>query len=129
MSRFFFHLWTPEGRSEDTQGCDFASLEAAYLDTHRAIVEISAEMLAERRDPGACAFEICNARGERLMLIPFGEALRPAGASQALPFWVLRQRIEGNLRRGRELHSELADSIEEVRASMAALRHTLKALG
>lgn len=128
MSRYFFHLWTPEGRNEDSDGCDFETLEAAILDTHRAIIEMSAEMLDRRYDPGALVFEICGSDGQRLTEVAFREVLKPRSSQRSTHFWTLLQKLESNLEQGRQLNLELAHRTLQVGESVNCLRATLAAM-
>ena len=55
MPRFFFHLEGANGVEADEIGVEFESLEAAYLDAYHAVLDISHDMLRERKDPTAHA--------------------------------------------------------------------------
>jgi hypothetical protein len=77
MPKFFFNHISRDDVSVDEGGSDFPSLEAAYLDTCNAILDISFEKLRERLDPTEDIFEIVSERGDLLLTIPFSEVLRP----------------------------------------------------
>jgi hypothetical protein len=77
MPRFFFNHTSCQGVSVDDTGTDFPSLEAAYLDTCNAILDISYDKLRERCDPTDDIFEIVSEHGDLLVTIPFSEVLRP----------------------------------------------------
>jgi hypothetical protein len=77
MPRFFFNHTSHDDVSVDESGTEFSSLEAAYLDTCNAILDISFEKLRERLDPTDDIFEIVSERGDLLLTIPFSEVLRP----------------------------------------------------
>ena len=83
MPRFFFNLSSQGNVSIDETGTDFSSLEAAYLETCGAILEMAIEKLREREDPGKDMFEITDERGNVLMQVPFSEVLRPQGAAKS----------------------------------------------
>src|SRR6266702_4364752 len=77
MPLFFFNHTSHDDVSVDESGTEFPSLEAAYLDTCKAILDISFEKLRERLDPNEDSFEIVSERGDLLVTIPFSEVLRP----------------------------------------------------
>ena len=77
MPKFFFNHTSHDDVSVDESGTEFPSLEAAYLDTCKAILDISFEKLRERLDPNEDSFEIVSERGDLLVTIPFSEVLRP----------------------------------------------------
>jgi hypothetical protein len=77
MPLFFFNHTSTNYVNVDDTGTEFPSLEAAYLDTCNAILEIAFEKLRTRDDPAHDAFEILGERGNVLLTIPFSEVLRP----------------------------------------------------
>jgi hypothetical protein len=81
MPRFFFNLSSQGKVSMDETGTEFSSLEAAYLDTCDAILEIAVEKLRARENPATDAFEIADEQGNVLMQVPFSEVLWPAAAT------------------------------------------------
>jgi hypothetical protein len=80
MPRFYFHLRTDQGVSRDTDGIDFESINEAYLDAFRAATDLWRELLHARKDPRLHAFEITDASGEVLVVLPFTEVLDTASA-------------------------------------------------
>ena len=78
MPRFYFHLRNETGLSRDTNGVEFPSLNEAYLDAFRAATDLWRELLLARRDPRVHAFEIADASGETLLVLPFVEVLDTA---------------------------------------------------
>jgi len=82
-ARFFFHFCDGETSTRDELGLDFASVEEAYMEAISAARAMWPELLADRRDPRGCAFEIANGRGQVLFRLEFIELLeicRPSGA-------------------------------------------------
>jgi hypothetical protein len=77
MPRFFFHFISHDQVSRDEVGAVFSSLEAAYLDTCDAALEMSVESLRAHDDPTNDGFDIADEDGRLLMHIPFSEVLRP----------------------------------------------------
>ena len=78
MARYFFHLISPNEANRDDIGTELASAEAAYLEACETALELSYEMLRERRDPDRHAFEVTDSEGRMVFEIPFAEVTRPA---------------------------------------------------
>jgi hypothetical protein len=78
MARFFFHLVAQGETSKDDIGTEFPSAEAAYLQACETALELSYEMLRERRDPSRHTFEVTDGEGRVVFDIPFSEVTRPA---------------------------------------------------
>lgn len=113
MPLFFFHLRTPAGTERDADGLEHPDLDAAYLETCRAIPDLVAEFMAAGRDPFACAFVIADAEGRELLTVPFDE-------------------LAGRRRRWAPLVSEAVAKAEracnlvaDVREQQLALAHTI----
>jgi uncharacterized protein DUF6894 len=81
MPRFFFNLSSQGNVSIDETGTEFPSLEAAYLDTCDAILDMAIEKLCARQNPAKDAFEIADEQGNVLMQVPFSEVLWPVAAT------------------------------------------------
>ncbi|MBR0753841.1 hypothetical protein JQ604_16785 [Bradyrhizobium jicamae] len=128
MPHFFFHYTSEGQRYEDTIGSDFSSLEAAYIDTCRAALEMSVEKLKIRKDPKADAFEIAGADGTPLMDVPFGEVLVVGRPSFRAPKRRIDQAIqdaERKVQRSRVLRAELQANCARVRATLESIQRTL----
>lgn len=87
MPRFFFNLSSQGNVSMDETGTEFPSLEAAYLDTCDAILDIAVEKLRAHQNPAKDAFEIADEQGNVLMQVPFSEILSPAAATNRPMKW------------------------------------------
>ena len=87
MPKFFFALVDEDGVTPDEFGADFDSLEAAYVDGCRAALEISFDMLRERRNPADLRFEITDASGQLLMELAFDEVLHPGKPRAVRPVY------------------------------------------
>ena len=127
MPCFFFHLSGPGVAEPDELGAEFATVESAYLDACRAIVDISTEMLRERRDPSRLRFDVCDAAGVTLMEIPFYEVLQPQLAttpSNLTPTFF--EALNARLARSRELRAELSASLVEARNAIETAREVLR---
>ena len=75
MPRFFFDFRQGDEFTPDSAGSEFPSAEKAYLGAYRAAGEMWAELLAGRRDPRRCSFEIHDSNRNLLSVLPFRELL------------------------------------------------------
>ena len=129
MPRFHFNFTDARSRTLDEDGTEFGDLNLAYLDAFRAAQEIWAEYLKARRDPRECAFEITDAAGNVLMILPFTEVLescrRQGTASRRRP-----NADTAATHRTRQLSLELAEQIrhneESVRRARAIIERANK---
>ena len=128
MPLFFFDLAAPGSLERDEVGVEFEHLEAAYLDGCKAALEISMEMLRDRRDPNGTAFLVRDAQGRRLMEIPFAEMLRPRppGRPASAPIDV-RHALEQTLARNRTLQADLRTCVAQAQATLVQTRALLQA--
>jgi len=88
MSLYFFNFRQGDAYSIDDQGCEFESVEDAYLGAVKATQEMWLELLVRREDPLLCSFDVSDSRGNDLFTLPFSEVLeschgRPASAALA----------------------------------------------
>src|SRR5215471_18575194 len=75
MPQFFFHFQQHGVLIQDDIGTDLPSAEEAYLEAFRAARELWAEMLLDREDPITCCFDVQDAQGQPLFVLPFVEVL------------------------------------------------------
>ena len=130
MARYWFHLASASGVDLDEIGSDFDTLEAAYLDGCRAVVDISAEMLRERRDPSQHRFEIRDVLGRLVLELPWDEVLRPGRRRPPPPASTpLHEELAARVARSRELRSELRATFAWTRATLATAQATLDRSG
>jgi hypothetical protein len=129
MPRYFFDLVGPQERQIDDVGLTFNDLDAAYIDAHRAIDDISLEMLRDRIDYRQYRFEIRDDGGRLLMEALFDERLRNAAHRPSAASNDLAVRVKANLARNRSLRSEVAGRLDEARAGVDRLRATLERAG
>lgn len=116
MPRFYFDLATSERFERDTVGASFATVEKAYLDACRAVIDISGELLRERKDPSRYQFEIRDTGGQVVWELPFSEVLQP-GRTVRLRQIEAYDRLRQTLDRNRKLRSELTDMLIQTRES------------
>ena len=123
MPRYFFNFLGGDQAAEDDVGCDFGSLDLAYLDAYQSMVRIGADLLLEQKDPSRQSIEITDDRGTVLMTLPFDEVFRRRPPRHATaPYGdKLRTQIESSRRLGHDIRAACA----EARASVAAARATL----
>ncbi|HEY8578443.1 MAG TPA: hypothetical protein VIL72_01055 [Beijerinckiaceae bacterium] len=73
--RLFFHMRERGRFSEDEEGGDFDTVE----DAHREAIAAAREMMAERIRSGRpiddVAFEIVDEEGERVLTVPWSDAI------------------------------------------------------
>jgi hypothetical protein len=130
MSRYFFNFRQGDNYSSDEEGCDFDSMEQAYLAAFGAAQDMWRDLLVARKDPLACAFEITDANGRELLLLPFGEVLdacRDRSAISPHNFkknGAFQEALEGR-RLTQNLMSEISTALNDARA---ALRETASLL-
>jgi len=129
MPRYFFDLVGPQERQIDDVGLTFNDLDAAYIDAHRAIDDISLEMLRDRIDYRQYRFEIRDDGGRLLMEALFDERLKNAAHRPSAASNDLAVRVKANLARNRSLRSEVAGRLDEARAGVDRLRATLERAG
>jgi hypothetical protein len=131
MPLFFFDFISQGEVSVDHTGSEFPSLEAAYLSTCQAILEIGCEKLHARRDPLTDAFEIADAQRTVLMQVPFLEVFPPKRSANAAALRKETRRLvsasEVLRARSRTLRAGLCAEIERAGRLTAALRDNLAA--
>jgi len=123
MARYFFHLISPNEAGRDDIGTEFANAEAAYLQAYDTALEISYEMLRERRDPSRHAFEVTDSEGRMVFEIPFAEVTRPA--DRRLPRAEVHLRIEGQQERASRAMSELKTIVSRAQSLLNSTRELL----
>ena len=85
MPRFHLHLTGLRWTAHDAEGAEFASIEHAYLVAFNSGREIWRELLLQREDPRAYAFEITDGAGMLVMTVPLTEVLDACRGPRAEP--------------------------------------------
>jgi hypothetical protein len=75
MAKFFFNFRQGNSHQVDDLGCEFDSVEDAYLGALTAAQDMWRELLIQRQDPLLCAFEVMDEAGRDLFALPFSEVL------------------------------------------------------
>ena len=117
MPRFFFDFRQNNTLEKDAIGCEHASAEEAYLEAFRAAREMWSELLARRRDPRRCYFEIRDADDNSLFILPFAEVLESChDFSEARPALLETfQHSVGTMARLRRAHRDFLDELQKSR--------------
>ena len=123
MSRYFFHLMSPDGPHKDDIGTDLPNAEAAYLEACEAALEMSYEMLRQRRDPSNYAFDITDAEGHVIFELPFAEVTRPA--DRRPPIGNLHASIQRNHQRAAQAAAELRTNVTRTQSLLSSTRELL----
>ena len=119
MSRYFFDFRQGSQLTPDKIGLEYASAEAAYLESMEAAREMFADLLADRQDPRNCAFEIRAESGEVLFVVPFLELLE--SCHDAAPHRKLGQSMQHAMAtraRSSRVHQEFHTELERLRQSL-----------
>lgn len=130
MAHFFFHFHEGQGVETDEIGIEFASAEQAYLEAVAAARALWPELLAARRDPEHCAFEIVDADGEVLFHFPFSELrdqCRPASAARRASR-ELHELIHETHRRAWAAREEVRSGIDQVHRSLSEMTSLMNEL-
>src|SRR5690242_7150032 len=132
MPLFFFNFTSRGEVSTDLTGTEFPSLEAAYLSTCEAILDIAHEKLRARQDPDQDAFEIADAQRTVLMQVPFLEVLRPRLADNGSALRQQARQLTHTSRalraRSKALEADLRAEVERTRCASEALGKNLSRL-
>jgi hypothetical protein len=123
MARYFFHLTSPDGSSKDDIGTELASAEAAYLAACDAALDMSYEMLRERRDPARHTFEVADEQGQVVFEIPFAEVTRPA--ERRHPYDEVRASIQRHQDRASRSLSELKTNFRRAQSLLSSTKELL----
>ena len=125
MPKFHFNLISDSGGfTPDEVGLEFDTLDDAYLDVFRAILDISFDMLKARKDPHNHSFNIADPAGVVLLEVPFSEALRPSRLGKPAPAApeCLIETVSANRRRHRALKADLSDQLSRARLTVEATK-------
>ncbi|MES5488300.1 hypothetical protein QMZ05_36640 [Bradyrhizobium sp. INPA03-11B] len=128
MPRFFFNLTSHGNVTLDETGTEFPSLEAAYIDTCQAILDIAFEKLRARQDPATDSFEITDEQRSVLMLVPFCEVLLPAAAKNRpvrLKTIQLLDNCRDQFARSAALQADMRAEFQQARKTFSDIRANL----
>jgi hypothetical protein len=120
MRRYYFDFRQDAQLTHDNLGCEFPSIEDAYLEAFNAAREIWVELLRQRRDPRHCSFEVHDGAGSLLFVLPFWEVLEscrnyPRGKSTLLE--TFRESMD-TVRHISRVHDEFVQQMESARQTL-----------
>ncbi len=127
IPRFFFDHCDSHGIARDDEGLDLPDLDTAYLEAFWAATEMWIEALRQVRNPSDERFEIRNAAGAVVLVLPFSEILesgRGAKRRQMPDFSALQNSIQ----RTRAAHDDLVSQISQARRHLSETKSTLARL-
>ena len=126
MPHYFFNLAGKDGYySADEDGVAFRDVEAAYLDVHRAILDISFDMLRARRDPASLRFEVTDQTGVIVLDVPFTEVLRPGRMPRDPLSEQFRVDLKREMQRSQTLKADLSQQIADAHVTIEKTRQLL----
>ena len=126
MPHYFFNLVGKDGYySVDEDGSTFGDVEAAYLDVHRAILDMSLDMLRTRRDPGSFRFEVVDMNGRIVLDVAFSEVLRPVGAPRVPLSAQFHADLKREMLRSKTLNTDLSRQIADAHLTIEKTRQLL----
>jgi hypothetical protein len=112
MPRYFFHHRDGNVLDRDEDGLEMEDLDAAYLEAFEAAKEMWIEGIRDMRNPSRQQFEINDADGVTLLIVPFKEVMDSLkGVPKPLPM---------------EQAERAAKLSAEVKDAVAAARDTLR---
>jgi hypothetical protein len=131
MAKFFFNFRQGKSYQVDDLGCEFESVEAAYLGAFSAAQDMWRELLIKRQDPLLCAFEVMDDEGRDLFTLPFVEILdvcrgRELASKPSLARPHAIQQATDNRAKAHKIMQEVSSAVADARAT---LRETLSLLG
>lgn len=125
MARYYFNFRDGGRVINDVDGAEFDSFELAFEEAFNAAREMWQERLMRQQDPRKCAFEITDAAGRALAVVPFDEVLESCHARPrpSMPVIEVATHVERAHRLSRELGDLLMQTRETVLRSRALLKH------
>jgi hypothetical protein len=128
MPVFFFNHSSEGKVCVDDIGTEFPSLEAAYLDTCDAVLDIAFEKLRTQRNPEDDSIDIMDVEGHTLMHVPFSEVLRPRRATKLPLLSRNHQAIAAchqEVVRSQALRAELLAELAKTQSALELTRNNL----
>jgi hypothetical protein len=118
---------SPTRRDRDEVGILYPSVDDAYLEAHRAAVEISRDLLLRSGggDPNIYRFEIFDRDRNLVLEVPFREVLNPGAGARVRPMEGVMESLHRNLARSRALKAELAVQLAEARRCAGSMSNRL----
>ena len=121
MPRYHFNFRDGERIVNDVDGADFDTFELAYEEAFKAAREMWHDRLMHREDPRQCLFEITDAAGAMVTVVPFAEVLESCHARPRPPMPLAE--TEAQAKRARERARWLVRDLGEV---LTLMRQTVR---
>jgi Domain of unknown function (DUF6894) len=126
MPRFYFHFRSQQGLSPDLDGVEFPGLNEAYIDAFRAATDLWRELLVERVDPRDYSFEIANADGQLLLVLPFAEVLNGTWRPKPARIFELIERAQQAASRSVDLTDQIWSQVLMAKRNLAQSLEVLR---
>jgi len=123
VPRYHFNFRDGRHLVSDADGADFDTFELAYEEAFSAAREMWQDRLLRHEDPRNCTFEITDAAGTVLTVVPFAEVLDACRPGPRASMSVVE--AEARIERARTLSRELGELLEVTRQSVARSRALL----
>ena len=123
MPQYFFNFRDQSEFDPDGEGLELPDLDAAYLQAFEAAKEMWGEAIREMRDPRQQQFEISDAEGNTLLVLPFMEVLDslkgvtrlPPAASSSILTLVERTDLS-KIIKAREIVTQQTERVQRLKA-------------
>lgn len=124
MPRFFYDFFDGQTWSQDDEGIELPSAEQAFVEAFAGARGMWHELVDDRSNPLACAFDIRGEGGQSLFRFDFTELLgRKARASVAsLPIGRMVSKLEETHARASRARVDLNHSLEQTLRSLREAR-------
>jgi hypothetical protein len=123
MAKFYFNFRQGASYQVDDTGCEFGSVEEAYLGAFASAQDMWRELMIQRQDPTLCAFEVMDEQGRDLFVLPFSEVLDVCRGRTPRPFAGstmpsdMHRALE-NRRTAQRVLNEVTSAVTETRATL-----------
>jgi|SRR5215469_3196371 len=123
MARYHFNFRDGRHVVNDLEGAEFDTFELAYEEAFNAAREMWNDWLFRHEDPRKCAFDITDAAGTLVTVVPFSEVLESCRtrSRRSVPI----AEAEGHIERARQLSRELGEVLTATRQAVTRSRALL----
>jgi len=123
MARYHFNFRDGRHVVNDLEGAEFDTFELAYEEAFNAAREMWNDWLFRHEDPRKCAFDITDAAGTLLTVVPFAEVLEVCRRRPRPPMVIAE--AEAHIDRARQLSRELGEVLTATRQAITRSRTLL----
>ena len=121
MPLFFFNFRDEDGLDLDHEGLDLPDVDAAYIEAFETAKEMWIEAIRDMRNPMRESFEVADADGNIVIVVPFGEVI---ASLKGVP----NQHPVETAHRAAKLTSEVRDAIATAYKRLSEARSLLAKL-